>query len=72
MLSKENFYSSLTGRKITEKKHRHALWVWNKFEMETMKKYYHLYWKCDAFLTADMLEQLEIRAQKTMDYVQVI
>ena len=54
LLSKENFYSSLTGRKITDKEHRHALCVWNKFEMETMKNYQDLYWKCDAFLTTSL------------------
>ena len=70
--SKGNFYSSLTGRKVTDKEHRHALYVWNNFEMETMKDYYDLYQKYDVFLLADMLEQLEIMAKKTVDYVQVI
>ena len=34
--SKETFYSSLIGRKITDKEYEHVLNVWNKFEMKTM------------------------------------
>ena len=33
---KETFYSSLIGRKITDKEYEHVLNVWNKFEMKTM------------------------------------
>ena len=29
--SKEKFYSSLTGKKISEKEYDHVLTVWNKF-----------------------------------------
>ena len=29
--SKEGFYSSLTGRKVTDKVYEHVLNVWNKF-----------------------------------------
>ena len=39
---KENFYSSLTGRKISDKDNDHILKVWNKFEMKTMKDYHDL------------------------------
>ena len=35
--SKEKFYSSLTGEKISNKEYEHVLKVWNKFEMKTMK-----------------------------------
>ena len=38
--SKEKSYSSLTGRKITDKEH--VLNVWNEFEMKTMKDYYDM------------------------------
>ena len=41
--SKEHFYSSLTGKKITNKEYDHVLKVWNKFEMKTMKDYHNLY-----------------------------
>ena len=56
LLSKEKFYSSLTGRKPTEK-YEHDLSVWNKFEMKTMKDYHDLYLKCDVPLLADVFEK---------------
>ena len=31
--SKGKFYSSLIGKKISDKKYKHVLKVWNKFEM---------------------------------------
>ena len=37
--SKEKLYSSLTGKKISNKKYDHILKVWNKFEMTTIKNY---------------------------------
>ena len=52
----KKFYSSLTGRKINDKKCEHSLNVWNKFEMKTMKDYNNLHLKCDVLLLADMLE----------------
>ena len=46
--SRERFYSSLTGRKIVDKKHEHVLNFRNKFEVKTMKYYHDLYLKCDV------------------------
>ena len=37
--SKEKLYSSLTGKKISNKKYDHILKVLNKFEMTTIKNY---------------------------------
>ena len=37
--SKEKLYSSLTGKKNSNKKYDHILKVWNKFEMTTIKNY---------------------------------
>ena len=54
---KENFYSSLTGKKINDKEYEHVLKVWNKFEMKTMKDYHDLYLKCDVLLLADVFEK---------------
>ena len=34
---KNEFYSSLSGKGIGNKKYQHVLKVWNKFEMKTMK-----------------------------------
>ena len=54
---KEKFYSLLTDRKISDKKHEHALNVWNKFEMKTMKEFHDLNLKCDVLLLADVFEK---------------
>ena len=57
LLSKEKFYSSLTGKKICDKEYDHVLNVWNKFEMKTMKDYHDFYLKCDVLLLADVFEK---------------
>ena len=57
MPSKENFYSSLTDRKINDKEYEHVLNIWNKFEIKTMKDSHDLYLKCDVLLLADLLEK---------------
>ena len=54
---KEKFYSSLTGKKISNKKYDHVLKVWNKFEMKTNKDYHDVYLKCDVLLLADVFEK---------------
>ena len=38
--SKEKFYSSLTGKRISKKEYDHFVKVWNKFEMKMMKIYH--------------------------------
>ena len=40
---KEKFYSSLTGKKISEKEYKNVFKGRNKFEMKTMKSYHDLY-----------------------------
>ena len=55
--SKEKFYSSLTGKKISAKEYEHVLKVWNKFEMKTTKDYHDLYLECDVLLLADVFEK---------------
>ena len=47
--SKKRFYSSLTGKNISNKEYDHVLKVWNKFEIKTMKYYHDLYLKCVGF-----------------------
>ena len=56
--SKEKFYSSLTGKKISNKEYDYVLKVWNKFEMKTSKDYHHLYLKCSVLLLADVFEKV--------------
>ena len=55
--NKEKFYSSLTGKKISDKEYKHALNVWNKFETKTTKDYHDLYLKCDVLLLTDVFEK---------------
>ena len=52
--SKENFCSSLTDRKISDKEYKLVLNVWEKIEMKTMKYYHDLYLRCDVLLVADV------------------
>ena len=55
--SKEKFYSSLTGKKVSNKEYEHVLKVWNKFEMKKMKDYHDLYLKCHILLFPDVFEK---------------
>ena len=50
--SKEEIYSSLAGKKNSDKENDHVLKDWNKFEMKKMKDYHDLYLKCDVLLLA--------------------
>ena len=52
--SKENFYSSLTGKKISDKEYDHVPKVWNTFQMKTMKDYHDSYLKGDILLLANV------------------
>ena len=40
--STKKFYSSLKGKKTSDKEYEHVLKVWNKFEVKTMKDYHDL------------------------------
>ena len=53
---REAFYSKLSGRGITEKDYKHALNVWNTFNMKTFKDYHELYNETDVLLLADVFE----------------
>ena len=41
--SKENFYSTLTEKKVSGKEYKHVLDVWEKTEMKTIKNHHDLY-----------------------------
>ena len=56
--TKEKFYSSLTGKKVSDKEYGHVLKVWNKFEMKTKKDCHDLYLKCDVLLLAGVFEKV--------------
>ena len=55
LLSKEQFYSSLTGSKISDKVYEHVFKVWNTFQMKKMKDYHDL--NCEVLLLADVFEK---------------
>ena len=61
---KEKFHSSLTDRKITDKKYELVLIVWNKFEMKTIKDYHDLSLKCEVLLLADVFEKFRNNSLK--------
>ena len=64
LTSKENFYSSLTSREISDKEYEHVFNVWKKFEMETMAYYNNLYLKSDVLSLADLFEKLKNNSLK--------
>ena len=48
--SKEQFYSSLAARRVTDKEYEHVLNVLNKFGLITLNDYHDLHLKCDVFI----------------------
>ena len=54
LLGKETFYSSLTGKKVSDKENEHVLKVWNRFQMKRMKDYTCTY-TCDLYLKYALL-----------------
>ena len=64
MPSKEEFYSLLRGKQVSDKKHDHILNIWNKFEIKTVKEYHDLYLKCYVWLSADVLEKFKNNSLK--------
>ena len=62
--SKEKLYSSLTGKKISDKEYEHVLKVWDKFEMKTLKDYQDFYLKCGVLQSADVLEKIRNKSLK--------
>ena len=62
--SKEKFYSSLIGKKISDKEYDHVYKIWNKFEMKMIKWYHDLYLKCGVLLLADVFEKFRNNSLK--------
>ena len=63
--SKNEFYSSLSGKGIIAKECQHLLKVWKKFEMKTMKDYHDLYLKCGVVFSVDAIKNFKNRCLKT-------
>ena len=53
---KKAFYSRLSGKGITKTDYKHALNVWNTFNMKTLLEYHDLYNETDVLLLADVFE----------------
>ena len=62
--SKQQFYSTLTGKKINEKEYEHVPKALNKFEMKMMKGDHNLYLKCGTLLLADIFEKFRNNSLK--------
>lgn len=54
--SKEDFYSKLSEKGITDSEYKHAHNVWTTGKMETLKEYHDFYLKTDVLLLADVFE----------------
>ena len=56
MPSKDTFYSRLKSEAITDEDYKHAIEVWDEFEMKTLREYDKLYNKTAVLLLADVFE----------------
>ena len=54
--SREEFYSRLNLREISEKDYEHALAVWNHFKMKNLGEYHDRYLQTDVILLSDIFE----------------
>ena len=55
--TKENIYSLLTGKTISDREYEHVINIWNTFEMKTMKYYNNLHLKYAGLLLVDVFEK---------------
>ena len=57
LLSKNEFYSSLSGKGSSDKGYQNVVKVWNESEMKTRKDYHEFYLKCDVLSLADVFQK---------------
>ena len=63
--NKSDFYSSLNIEDISEIGYRHALKVFNKFNIKNLGEYHDLYVQSDTILLADVFESFRILCLNT-------
>lgn len=51
------FYNKLTSESISDKDYKHALTVWDYFNIKNIGEYTDLYLKCDVLLLCDIFEK---------------
>ena len=64
---REEFYSILNDKHITNEDYKHAQNVWNTFNLESMGEYHDLYLKSDVLLLADVFEMFRKTCLKFYD-----
>jgi len=53
---KEEFYSQISRKGITDADYEHAQQVWNAFRCQTLGDYHDIYLRSDVLLIADVFE----------------
>ena len=68
---KEDFYSTLNNKHISDKAHNHALQIWDEFEMKNMGgEYHHLYLKINVLLLGGVFWLvLKLKLKKNVPYI---
>ena len=61
---KEDFFSIINNKHITDEEYQHAQNVWNKFGLSSMGEYHDLYLKSDILLLADVFENFRKMCQQ--------
>ena len=61
---KEDFFSIMNNKHITDEEYQHAQNVWNKFGLTLMGEYHDLYLKSDILLLADVFENFRKMCQQ--------
>ena len=68
---KEDFYSTLNDKHISDKAHNPALQIWDEFEMENMGgEYHHLHLKINVLLLGGVFRLvLKLKFKKKIPYI---
>ena len=72
LLEKEKFYSSLSGKGITDEEYARTQQVWETFGCRNLGDYHDLYVATDSLLLADVFENSERFARRNMGWTRRI